>query len=506
MTEKSKAPHGPIMLGDLIAALDPEFKHACQNVPISCITDDSRRVEPGALFVAVPGEQVDGHRFIQEAVRNGAGAVVCQEAPSPLPGCPVIVVPDCRIAMSALAHAFYGRPSESLCVVGVTGTDGKTTTTELIRAILREAGCRAGSLGTVTYNLGARSVDSDQTTPHPLRLHAMFREMTDAGLTHVAMEVSSHSLVHHRTAHVPFRAAVLTNVTEDHLDFHGSHEAYVRAKQTLFENLSPNAFAVLNAASPLCKRFRKATRATPLTFGMDSDADIWGEKRRARISGMELQVRTPLESFSMHTPLTGDHNCENMLAAAAVAFALEVPPGVAQRALERFKGVPGRLERVSPNEPGTPTVLVDYAHTPNALETVLTTLRPLTRGRLTCVFGCGGNREKQKRPAMGAISTSLADLTIITSDNSRSEATEDIIAQIVSGIKRPSLAYITEPDRRRAIEKALAYTHGPDDVVVICGKGCEQVQILGAACIPFDDRMVAREILMGQRSLMRKTA
>ena len=507
MSKERNAPGSPVMLSDLVAPLDATEKLNCKNVPITCITDDSRQVEHGALFVAVPGEKVDGHRFIPQAVVGGARAIVCQKVPSPLPQCSVIQVPDCRIAISAIANVFHGCAAEQLCIVGVTGTDGKTTTTELLRTVMSEAGYRAGSLGTVTYDLGNRVVDSDQTTPHPLRLHAMLREMADAGLTHLSMEVSSHSLVHHRTAHVPFRAAALTNVTEDHLDFHRSNDAYVQAKQILFEQLAPNAFAILNADSPVCERYRKATRAHVITYGLHKAGDIRVEKRSANIHGMELVVHTPLESYPVRTRLSGNHNCENALAAAAVAFALKVRPEAVRQALENFKGVPGRLERIKPPaRPDMPTVLVDYAHTPNALKTVLTTLRRLTRGRLICVFGCGGNREKQKRPAMGAISASLADLTIVTSDNSRDEATEDIITEIIAGIETPGAAYMKELDRRRAIEAAIAHADSPGDVVVICGRGCERVQILGEQRIPFVDGIVAREILMSRQALRRKSA
>jgi len=489
-------------LADLIQSVRARKKHNFSDAPITSVTDDSRRAQPGALFIAVRGEKIDGHSFIGDAVARGASAVVCQKAPKPRPACPVITVRDSRVALSALASAFYGHPTRDICMVGVTGSEGKTTTTELIRTILEHAGFRAGSLGTVRYNLGGRVVEADQTTPHPISLQAMLREMADGGITHASMEVSSHSLVQRRVHHVEFRVAVLTNVTQDHLDFHVTRKAYIRAKQMLFERLSPDAVAVLNADSPVCNRYRKATNATVLTYGMHKPADVRLDCLNADLGGMNLTIHTPLGTYDVYTPLVGDYNCENILAAATAAFALGMPSAAVRRALERFVGAPGRLERVTPLERSDlPLVFVDFAHTGESLRRVLTVLRPLTRGRLICAFGCGGNRERQKRPVMGQTATSIADFTVITSDNSRNERTEDIIAEIVAGIRAPGARYETEPDRRKAIEKAIAAATSPDDVVAICGRGHEQVQILGDQRIPLDDRVVAREVLLPASSV-----
>jgi UDP-N-acetylmuramoyl-L-alanyl-D-glutamate--2,6-diaminopimelate ligase len=477
-----------------------------REITVRDVTDDSRRAGPHTLFVAVPGETADGHRFIQDALDRGACAVVCQEAPDPAPSCPIIQVADSRAALSALAAALHGCPARRLHVVGVTGTDGKTTTTELCAAILNEAGRRAGSLGTVRYNLGGRSIDSSQTTPHPLMLHAMLREMADAGLTHVCMEVSSHSLMQKRTADVPFEAACLTNVTEDHLDYHKTHEAYVAAKGLLFESLAPGAAAVLNAASPACELYRSLCRARVLTYGMDQAglrADVRGVKRSEGLGGMDLTVRRAEGVLELHTPMAGAYNCENILAAATAAFALGVGEDAVRRAVAAFRGVPGRLERI---ECPTGAVFVDYAHTPNGLRSVLSALRPLARGRLICVFGCGGDREVQKRPLMGAVSAGLADVTIVTSDNSRSERTENIIAQIVAGIPANGKPLYTEPDRRRAIAMGLDELRSPQDVLAICGRGCEQVQIIGPSRTPFDDRVVTTELVQERARQRRRSA
>lgn len=459
------------------------------------------------MFVAVSGEAHDGHDFIADAVRHGASAVVCERVPQPLPGCMVVQVGDSRLALSALAAAFNRRPADRLCSIAVTGTDGKTTTTELCRAILTEAGHPTGSLGTVHYSLGSRTVDSDQTTPHPLVLHALLREMLDRGLTHVCMEVSSHSLVQRRTAHVPFKAAVLTNVTEDHLDYHGSAEEYARAKQRLFESLGPSATAVLNAASPVCERYREACHARTLTYGLKVAADVRAIGHCQSASGTDIAVQTPSGTVQLHSPLIGDYNAENIMAALTLALALDVPMEAVRSAVAKFTGVAGRLERIEvPDGEALPTVFVDYAHTPNGLRSVLGALRPLTKGRLICVFGCGGDRERQKRPLMGAISGELADLTVLTSDNSRSESTDEIIAQIVAGMSRDSSECLTVPDRREAIEAALARADSSLDVVAICGRGCEREQVLMQCRTPFDDRVVAREILLGLSRRRRRSA
>jgi len=491
-----KTEQGPLVLADLLASIKTTGRFDYANVPIESVTDDSRRVAEKTLFIAVRGENVDGHEFIADAVQRGAAAVVCERAPAPLPSCPVLTVQNSRAAMSALASAFHGHPARDLFMVGVTGSDGKTTTTELIRTILQSAGFRAGSLGTVSYKLGQRVIESDQTTPHPLHLHAMLREMADAGATHAAMEVSSHALVHRRTDDVPFKVAVLTNVTEDHLDFHRSRKAYVRAKQRLFESLTEECVAVLNADDRVWKRYRKATRGNVMTYGMRHLADVRLDRMKADINGMKLAVHTPLGTYEIETSLVGTFNCENILAAATAAFAMGVPSAAVRRALRTFTGVPGRMERVTPpSRPDLPLVFVDYAHTGEALRRALSTLRPLTQGKLICVFGCGGNREKEKRPVMGHAATSIADLSIITSDNSRNENTEDIIADILAGIRTQGARFDAEPDRRRAIQRAIAEATSPGDVVAICGRGCEQVQIIGEQRLPFDDRMVACEAL-----------
>ncbi len=463
---------------------------------ITSLTNDSREAAPGALFVAIKGEKADGHDYIPEAVERGASALVCQAIPFPAPHCPVLQVADSRAALGRLADRFYGSPSRKLRITGITGTDGKTSTTEILRTILNEAGRPAGSIGTLGYRIEERWLDSDLTTPDPIALHRSFRRMLDVGLRDVCMEVSSHSLIHQRVAEVAFDAAVLTNITQDHLDTHGTRENYIRAKRLLFQGLGPDAVAVLPADNEFGKRFRPATDATVLTYGIRNLADVKGRILSLDMNGMEVLVRTPFETYAVRTALIGDYNCLNILAAATVAFAFSIGGEVVKEALRGLRGIPGRLEKVRvPGRSDLPTVCVDYAHTPDALQKVLSVLRPLVKGKLICVVGCGGDRDRTKRPLMGRIAARLADVAVLTADNSRGERTEDIIAEMMSGIDSGLVDYRTEPDRRRAMELAVELAASPDSMVAICGRGCERYQKTGGRNIPFDDRAVAREIL-----------
>jgi UDP-N-acetylmuramoyl-L-alanyl-D-glutamate--2,6-diaminopimelate ligase len=483
-------------LSELMAAL-PSVRELNPGDPlITSLTNDSRNAASGALFVAVRGAKADGHAFIFQAVERGACAVVCEQPPAPLPACPVLVVQDARLALSALASQFYGCPTGRLTLTGITGTDGKTSTTEILRAILNEAGRPAASVGTLGYCIDGRWTDSDLTTPDPIALHAAFARMVDVGMTDACMEVSSHSLIQRRVAHVDFDVAVLTNITSDHLDTHGTRENYARAKRILFASLASDAVAVLPLECEFYERFRAATHAEVLTYGMEGLVDVKGRIVSLDMQGMELVVRTPFGSYSVRTRLVGSYNCLNILAAATAAFAHGIGGEVVQEALRNFRGVPGRLERIHvPDRSDLPAVCVDYAHTPDALAKVLGVLRPLVRGRLVCLIGCGGDRDRTKRPLMGNIAATLADVAVLTADNSRSEKTEDIIAAMAAGIQRRDVDVRIEPDRRRAIELAIALADSPDSLVALCGRGCERYQKIGGVNIPFDDRLVAREVM-----------
>ncbi len=492
-------------LEDLVGGLRTVRRLNASDPVVTSLTQDSREVGPGTVFVAVRGEKADGHRFIGGAVENGAAAIVCEEMPTPLPDCPVIRGEDSRLALSALAHVYFGRPARRLRMTGITGTDGKTSTVEILRTILNEADAQAASIGTLGYCIDGHWQDSDLTTPDPISLHRSFARMVEVGMTDACMEVSSHSLVQHRAAHVGFDAAVLTNITADHLDAHGTRENYARAKRILFEGLGPDAVAVLPREFDFYDSFRKATEHTNvLIYGMEGVLDVYGEIMSLGMDGMEVLVRTPCETYSVHTALTGKYNCENILAAATVAFAYGIGGEVVKEALRGFRGVPGRLERVrAVGRSDLPAVYVDYAHTPNALRKVLSNLRPLTPGKLICVVGCGGDRDRTKRPVMGGIAAERADTVVFTADNSRSERTEDIIDQMVAGIESKTAEWHCQPDRRRAIELAVSLAPTPDSMVVVCGRGCERYQKIAGRNIPFDDRSVAREI-MEQMPLRKK--
>ncbi len=506
MTGSPMPPHAT--LSGLMEVLNPQRTHHYADRRITAIVNDSRKATAGALYVAIRGTRLDGHRFISPALENGAVALVCEDCPPFDPRCPVIQVADTRRALSALAARFNGSPSRWLNVAGVTGTDGKTSTTELLRSILNEAGRPAGSIGTLGCNLGNHWLDSDLTTPDPTVLHSTFRRMLEVGLTDACMEVSSHSLVQHRVADVEFDLAILTNITRDHLDMHGTREAYARAKRVLFEGLAPGSVAVLPAECEFFQDFRAATRAEVLSYSMGSLADVKGRIISMDMESMEILVRTPFESYRLSTRLIGAFNCMNILAAATAAFAYGIGGEVVKEALRGFTGVPGRLERIQvPGRDDLPGVCVDFAHTPDALQKVLTTLRPLVRGRLVCVIGCGGERDTAKRPIMGRIAAERADLAVFTADNSRSESTNEIIEQMRRGLPADCDNVLVEPDRRNAIELALRLAGSPRAMVAVCGRGCERYLNLGPEQkIPFDDRVVVRQIMENMPAGRRKIA
>jgi len=476
------------------------------SVSVTDLTCDSRRVGNGTLFVAIPGTQMDGNKFIPQAAEQGASVIVCQSIPDPLPSCTVVQVPDARRALSVLAHAFHGRPSQEMRMIGVTGTNGKTSVVELLREILRQDGHMAGSIGTLGFCYGTDRMDSDLTTPGAERLHGALSTMLSAGLTDICMEASSQALIQHRVSDVDFDVAILTNITPEHLDTHGTMENYARAKRMLFENLSDDAVAVLPVDEHYRSLIQEACTGPVLTYGVDHKADITGSILSRGTHGMDIEIRTPFECYEIHTSLLGTHNAQNILAAATCAFSLNIPSSVVCSALRDFKGVPGRLERIeAPDGVDLPTVCVDFAHTPDALQNVLSTLRPLVEGKLVCLIGCGGDRDRTKRAPMGRIATSLADVVVLTADNSRGERTEDIIAEMRADVAPHAIVHV-EPDRRRAIELAVQLAATPDSLAAICGRGCEKFQKLGTEKIAFDDRIVAQQILEAMPRQVRKSA
>ncbi|HVP74846.1 MAG TPA: UDP-N-acetylmuramoyl-L-alanyl-D-glutamate--2,6-diaminopimelate ligase [Gaiellaceae bacterium] len=451
----------------LVAALGAVEVVGRAPVEVRDLAYDARAVTPGALFFCVPGARADGHDFAPDAVERGAAALVV-ERPLEL-AVPQVVVRDARASMAVAADEFFGRPTQELAVVGVTGTSGKTTTAFLLYAILAAAGRRPGLLGTVEARVGGERRGVVRTTPEAIDLQRTFREMLDAGDRSCAMEASSHASQLHRLDRVRFAALVFTNLSQDHLDFHGDMESYFEAKRRLFVTGSPPA--AVNVGDEYGRRLA-AELPDALTFGFAPDAAIGP----AALEGVELKLR-------------GRFNVENALAALAAARLLGIDDAAIARGLESVRGVPGRFESVEEGQPFT--VVVDYAHKPDALENVLRAARELARGRVICVVGAGGDRDRGKRPLMGRLASELADVAIVTSDNPRSEDPQAIIDEIVAG----AVGEVeVEPDRAAAIARAVELAR-EGDVVLIAGKGAEQGQQLADRTIPFDDREAAREAL-----------
>jgi UDP-N-acetylmuramoyl-L-alanyl-D-glutamate--2,6-diaminopimelate ligase len=451
----------------LVAALGAVEVVGRAPVEVRDLAYDARAVTPGALFFCVRGARADGHDFAPAAVERGAAALVV-ERPLEL-HVPQVVVPDARASMAVVADEFFGRPTQELAVAGVTGTSGKTTTAFLLYAILAAAGRRPGLLGTVEARVGGERRGVQRTTPEAIDLQRTFREMLDAGDRSCAMEASSHASQLHRLDRVRFAALVFTNLSQDHLDFHGDMESYFEAKRRLFVEDRPPA--AVNVGNDYGRRLA-AELPEALTFGFAPDAAIGP----AALDGVELKLR-------------GRFNAENALAALAAARLLGIDDAAIARGLESVRGVPGRFESVEEGQPFT--VIVDYAHKPDALENVLHAARELTRGRVICVVGAGGDRDRGKRPLMGRLACELADIAIVTSDNPRSEEPQAIIDEVVAG----AVGEVEiEPDRSAAIARAIELARD-GDVVLIAGKGAEQGQQFADRTIPFDDREAAREAL-----------
>jgi UDP-N-acetylmuramoyl-L-alanyl-D-glutamate--2,6-diaminopimelate ligase len=465
---------------------------------------DSRKVAPGEIFVAIPGLKQDGRRYVEDALARGATAVVLEGADL-LEGRSVarVLVGSARAALARLARAYFGHPSGSLTVIGITGTNGKTTTSYLVDGLLAAQGRRTGLIGTVQYRIGALSIPAGQTTPEALETQQLLRRMVDEGVTGVAMEVSSHALALSRVEGIDFDVAVFTNLTQDHLDFHVTMDAYRDAKRHLFVLLAagnkPTRTAVVNADDASGLAMVADLPLHTLTYGVRGRADVRPTRWSSGAEGIRMNVRTPVGHLDIASPLVGEHNVENLLAATGVGIALGMEPALIARALGSVGSVPGRFERVEAGQPFL--VVVDYAHTPDALERTLETARKLRGpgGRLAVVFGCGGDRDRGKRPLMGGIAARLADRVWVTSDNPRSEPPEAIIADIVAGIPGGIALdrHETIPDRKAAIQRALTWA-GAGDVVVIAGKGHETYQIIGSDVLPFDDRAQARAALAGR--------
>jgi len=461
---------------------------------VSGITQDSRLVQPGYIFAARSGSTVCGVDFIPAAADRGAIIVITDEILPDICPLPSVRVTDFRQALVRLSKAVYGDPSACLNLIGVTGTNGKTTSVHLIRSILEAAGERCGLISTVGYDTGQRHLDAPLTTPDIDRLCELLREMVDAGCLWAVMEVSSHALVQGRVEGLNFNAAGFTNLTRDHLDFHGSLEAYAAAKAKLFNMMDPDGAAVINIGDPWGKAMVEAACGTVTTYGMEgAGGDLTVTSLEHSLDGGQFRLDWSGGSAKVLTSLIGDYHGENIALAAGVALGFGIDIGDILRGVEALKIIPGRMEAVSVGQPFA--VLVDYSHTPDALERALSSLRPLCRGSIIVVFGCGGDRDRSKRPEMGRVASRSADRVIVTSDNPRSEDPKAIAADIARGrTSGPGSSTEVELDRRAAIHKALSIAD-EGDAVLIAGKGHETYQEIQGIRRSFDDRMVASEEL-----------
>ena len=457
---------------------------------------DSRMVKPGDIFIAVKGTVCDGHNFIEQAIAAGAKYIVCRQ-PFHWQGVETVIVDDSAEIAGILAQAAKGNPASRLINLAVTGTNGKTTIAFLVRSVVQAAGSKCGLIGTIIYDTVERSIEAPLTTPDCLIIAEKQAEMVKAGAKYMVIEASSHALSQNRLAGVNFKAAAFTNLTGDHLDYHKTPRQYLVAKTKLFEGLSKDAAAVLNRQSPQSAEIAEKTAAKILWYAVDGPADIIGRIESMDITGTVFILEYAGQKIKIKTPLLGHYNVSNHLAAAGLCLVAGFDLKTVTAGLSALRAIPGRLERVDWN--GDFTVLVDFAHTDDALKNVLTTLRPLCKGKLMVVFGCGGDRDKTKRPRMAKVAEQLADLVVVTSDNPRTERPEDIIKQIVAGLENLSSDKITvEPDRRKAIELALARAV-KNDIVIIAGKGHETYQIIGKQKFDFSDKDIALRCLLKRK-------
>ncbi|MBP1604888.1 MAG: murE [Acidobacteria bacterium] len=478
---------------------------------VTAVAYDSRTVRPGAVFFALRGHHLDGASYARQAADRGALAIVAESARPADVEVPWVTVANARLVLAAAASTFFDHPSHDLLVAGVTGTNGKTTCAYLLASIFDAAGLPSGRIGTTGYRIGQTERDLARTTPESPDVQALLREMVRSGAGACVMEVSSHALALHRADYVRFGAGIFTNLTRDHLDFHSGMEDYFLAKRRLFELLPEDAPAIINIDDPYGARL--AADRPCVTYGINRPADVATGSVVASVEGLQFEVRTPRGLLHIQSPLTGRGNAYNLLAAAATAVALDIPFGAIERGLASVQRVPGRFEVVSGHGDDV-TVVIDYAHTDDALRNVLETARPMVRGRLVTVFGCGGDRDRTKRPLMGAVAARLSDLVVITSDNPRSEDPAQIIEEIKRGLvppDRPSVrdgqpvapvratAWQAIVDRREAIEAAIRSAQ-PGDFVLIAGKGHERYQEIGGKVLPFDDAEVARDALAKRRA------
>ena len=495
VTQLLAALNGQVAIVDRLGDLDGS---------ITSVTDDSRSVSSGSLFVAVKGERVDGHKYVGQAIKAGAAAIVGQDSVERA-SVPFVQVTDSRKALGLIGSRFYGDPSAQLAMIGVTGTNGKTTTTYLCKALLENIGRRVGLIGTVAYQIGAETIPASHTTPGAVELQQLLARMNEARLDSVVMEVSSHALAMDRTAGCEYDVAVFTNLTQDHLDYHRTMEEYFQAKLRLFTGLGQGKKtrqrAIVNMDDPRGVYVRAACRVPVWGYALNVSADLMAENVRLSMNGSTFTAATPAGTFTVESRLVGEHNVYNLLGAIGVALHGGATCDQVREAVARVNNVPGRFERVSAGQDFT--VVVDYAHTEDALVRLLTAARTLKTERIITLFGCGGDRDRGKRPKMGRAAVEFSDVVILTSDNPRTEDPLAILREVEAGVRealqrRPSVQYHMVADRREAIGTAVRLAR-PGDILLIAGKGHEDYQIVGTKKMHFDDREVAREAIQQLR-------
>ncbi|MBI5878234.1 MAG: UDP-N-acetylmuramoyl-L-alanyl-D-glutamate--2,6-diaminopimelate ligase [Chloroflexi bacterium] len=493
-------------LSDLLASLPGQPLSAGSPDPvINAIVSDSRRVQPGALFVAYEGVSLDGHRFIADALARGAVALVIEEKHrASLPaGVPVAVVPDGREALARLAAAWHGFPSRRMRIVGITGTDGKTTTSSILCAVLQTAGFETGLVSTVAAFIGEKAIDTGfhTTTPDAPDLQRYLAQMADLGAQYAVIESTSLGLAQKRLAAVEYDVAVVTNITHEHLnDHHNSFDEYRSAKRMMFEQMLSSErkpgvpkVAVLNRDDSSYEFLRAIRPDVQLSYGLHPAADVRGEAVRHSPAGVSFTAHLPsVGPLTIESPLIGNYNVYNMLAALAVGWSQGLAPDVIARGIKAVRQVPGRMERINRGQPYT--VIVDFAHTPNALENALKTARGLTEGKVAVVFGCAGQRDVQKRPMMGEIAARLADRVVLTAEDPRTEPLDAILDQVAAGCEQAGGSYTRVPDRMEAIRFALSQA-APGDVVMITGKGHERSMCFGTTEYPWSDQDAVKQVL-----------
>jgi UDP-N-acetylmuramoyl-L-alanyl-D-glutamate--2,6-diaminopimelate ligase len=480
-------------LGELFPALETEVLAGMGNLEIRQVTCDSRKVQPRALFFALHGAKADGNAFIEEAVKRGAVAVASAE-PNPQSGVAWIQVRDARKALATAAANFFGHPGEALQLVAVTGTNGKTTTTSIIDAMVKASGAKTGLLGTIAYHTPLGDYPAANTTPESVDLQEFFAQIRDAGGRYAVLEASSHSLAMDRLWGCHFHAAVFTNLTREHMDYHKTFEDYFSAKKRLFEGTGADApdVAVLNADDQFGRRLAGLAKKT-VTYGLESHADITTKKFQLTFDGLTFTAQTPNGRVHVVSSLVGRINVYNLLAAIGAAQALGLSNEVIELGIRNLEGVSGRFQRIDLGQPFL--VIVDYAHTDDALENLIRTARELNpKGRIITLFGCGGEKDRTKRPIMGEVTGRLSDLTILSSDNPRGEDPLKIISDIIVGLQKTAGKYLIEPDRAKAIGLAMDQARA-GDIILLAGKGHENYQILADRTFEFDDRAEARRAL-----------